>query len=518
MSILLVDDESESRELVREALASEGFDVRPTDCGELALASVVVDRPELILLDIRMPRMDGFEVCQRLKESDQTRDIPIIILSASCESSDRVKGLRLGAVDFISKPVQKEELLARVRTHLELSRLRIHLEERVAERTTQLLESEGRFRAIADAAPVMIWIAGLDKLCTFFNQRWLEFTGRKMHDELGNGWADGVHRDDFDRCLATYTASFDARRHFEMEYRLRRSDGEYRWVLDRGVPRFSPAGVFAGYIGSCTDITELKQNQERMLASQKLESLGVMAAGVAHDFGNLLGTILVDADLALSETVPGSPGRDRVEEIADIAQRAAEIVNLLMASAGAQTSSDTLGSVNVSTEVEQVLRLLKVSLSKQAIVRTSLAKDLPPVRGNVGQIRQVLMNLIANASEALTGKEGTITVTTDCVRLAPEIDHLLSAPAGDYVRVTVSDTGCGMAPDTRTRIFDQFFTTKSTGRGLGLAAVNGIVRSLGGSIHVESARGDGSTFEVFFPSDSASKPLAVGAGCAEHAT
>jgi PAS domain S-box-containing protein len=126
----------------------------------------------------------------------------------------------------------------------------------------KLRESEERFRTVADTAPLMIWMAGLDKLCIFFNKPWLEFTGRTMEQELGNGWADGVHPDDLDRCLTTYISSFDARRSFQMEYRLRRADGEYRWVLDNGTPRHHE-GEFAGYIGSCIDITEVLHHRLR---------------------------------------------------------------------------------------------------------------------------------------------------------------------------------------------------------------------------------------------------------------
>ena len=134
--------------------------------------------------------------------------------------------------------------------------LRKHAEE-------ALRESEARFRTVADAAPVMIWMSGTDKLCNFFNKGWLDFTGRMVEQELGNGWAEGVHREDFDRCLDVYVNSFDARQPFTMEYRLRRNDGEFRWVLDTGTPRFADDGTFLGYIGSCIDITELKRAEEK---------------------------------------------------------------------------------------------------------------------------------------------------------------------------------------------------------------------------------------------------------------
>src|SRR5216110_911842 len=134
--------------------------------------------------------------------------------------------------------------------------LRKHAEE-------ALRESEARFRTVADAAPVMIWMSGTDKLCNFFNKGWLEFTGRAIDQELGSGWTEGVHAEDRHRCVGVYKRAFDARKPFTMEYRLRRSDGEYRWVLDNGTPRFAPDGTFLGYIGSCIDITERKQAQER---------------------------------------------------------------------------------------------------------------------------------------------------------------------------------------------------------------------------------------------------------------
>src|SRR4029077_1764237 len=142
-----------------------------------------------------------------------------------------------------------------------------------------LRESEERFRIVADAAPVLIWMSGVDKLCTFFNRTWLEFTGRSLEQEMGNGWAEGVHREDLQKCLRTYTEAFGVRKPFVMQYRLRRNDGEYRWISDDGVPRFDAHGAFAGYIGSCVDITELLRQQKEL---HQFEERVALAAEAAH--------------------------------------------------------------------------------------------------------------------------------------------------------------------------------------------------------------------------------------------
>ena len=163
------------------------------------------------------------------------------------------------------------------------------IEERVTGES-ELRESESRFQIVADAAPVLIWMSGVDKLCTFFNKPWLDFTGRAMEQEIGNGWAEGVHRDDFERCLQVYTSAFDARQPFVMQYRLRRTDGEYRWISDQGVPRHDPEGRFAGYIGSCVDVTDLvnkdqalRESEERMRMAADAVNLGIWEWDLTSD-------------------------------------------------------------------------------------------------------------------------------------------------------------------------------------------------------------------------------------------
>jgi PAS domain S-box-containing protein len=155
---------------------------------------------------------------------------------------------------------------------------------------TAVRESEERFRAMADAAPVMIWASDPSKLCNYFNQPWLDFVGRPLSKELGNGWAENVHQDDYDVCLQTYNSAFDARRSFTMEYRLRRHDGEYRWILDNGVPRLASDGSFAGYIGSCIDITSRKRNEDELRELKDRADADVLALRDLHELNVQLTT------------------------------------------------------------------------------------------------------------------------------------------------------------------------------------------------------------------------------------
>ena len=361
-----------------------------------------------------------------------------------------------------------------------------------------LRESEERFRTMADTAPVMIWVAGPDKKCTFFNKPWLTFTGRTLEEEMGDGWATGVHADDLGRCWETYATAFDARRAFQMEYRLRSADGSYRWIRDEGVPRFEPDGSFAGYIGSCIDVTDARRAQEEALARQKLECIGVLAGGIAHRFNNLLGSILASTQLALADVAPGSPAHEELLRINTVSMGAAAIVSELLVYAGKENKG--FEPIEISTVVSEMLQLLRVSISKQATFQVDLARDLPLVQGNASQIRQVVMNLVTNASEALGEKAGVITITTSKAACPRAANGNGKAPSADGVRLEISDTGCGMTQEVVARMFDPYFTTKFAGRGLGLAAVQGIVRGHRGTIQTISSPGQGTCFEILLPS------------------
>jgi PAS domain S-box-containing protein len=259
------------------------------------------------------------------------------------------------------------------------------------------------------------------------------------------------------------------------------------------IPVRNSAGRIHRIVGCCIDITDLKRAQEEALARQKLESVGVVAGGIAHDFNNLLGSILAEADLALAElSRPKMPAVEEVQRIKGLALRASEIVRELMIYAGQETAH--LESLDLSRLFDEMLQLLKVSISKHAILKTDLAKNLPTIQANATQMRQLVMNLITNASEAIGESQGEIYVTTE----------LVSVPVGKFVRLEVSDTGCGMSPETLAKIFEPFFTTKFAGRGLGMAVVMAIVRNHGGAINVGSVPGQGTRVGIILPGSGAS--------------
>ena len=256
------------------------------------------------------------------------------------------------------------------------------------------------------------------------------------------------------------------------------------------------------------DITEQKRAEEgrkrleaQMQQSQKLESLGVLAGGIAHDFNNLLTGILGHASLALMGLSPLSPARDNVKQIEITTRRAAELTKQMLAYSG--KGRFMVEPLQISEVVEEMAHLLEISTSKKCVVKYNFAKGLPPIEADATELRQVIMNLVINASEAIGDKSGIIVVSTGMTHYDGAylkdtyVDD--SLPAGPYVYLEVADTGCGMTPEVRARLFDPFFTTKFTGRGLGLAALLGIMRGHGGAVKVYSEPGRGSTFKVLFP-------------------
>ena len=298
---------------------------------------------------------------------------------------------------------------------------------------------------------------------------------------------------------------------FEHEHRIRRASGEWIWVQSRGqVMDHDEDGRPRHVVGTCVDITgrrraeaERAELQAKMQQAQKLESLGILAGGIAHDFNNLLCGVVGAADLAL-EDLASHPARVDLEQIREAGQRATELCRQLLAYSG--RGRFLVEPLDLSAVVKAMGHLLQVSISKKVELRYDLERDLPTVEADATQLRQVILNLIVNASEAIGEQEGAVTLSTSVKQcdhdyLRGYIDDKLSP--GRYVSLEVADTGCGMGPDTLRRLFDPFFTTKFTGRGLGLAATLGIVRGHRGTIKVRSTPEKGTTFEILLPASAA---------------
>ena len=354
-----------------------------------------------------------------------------------------------------------------------------------------LRESEERFRTTADAAPVMIWFGDPEGRLTFVNEQFIRFAGLPAEQLWGHGWTQAVHPDDLEPARALFSSPDGARESHQLECRVRRADGAFRHLLGSTHPRYA-GSQYAGQVGSAIDITDLKRREEENLVRQKLESIGILASGIAHDFNNLMGSVLAQSELASTLLAAGEAPADELKRIGDVARRGSEIVRQLMMYAGRE--NEPTAQVDVSRIVTEMLDLLGVSITKHATLKAELGAELPPVRADAAQIRQIVMNLITNASEAIAGADGEIRVAT--------------SKEGDCVRLEVSDTGCGMDRETQARIFDPFFTKKSAGRGLGLPVVQGIVSALDGAIEVASEPGKGATFVVLLP---CAEPVADGA-------
>jgi signal transduction histidine kinase/CheY-like chemotaxis protein len=281
-----------------------------------------------------------------------------------------------------------------------------------------------------------------------------------------------------------------------MDFRIVRPDSELRTVTFYSQVVLDEVGSPRHIFGACQDVTDERRAQEQALASRKLETMGTLANGIAHDFNNLLGGVLAQAELALSELAAGSRPEEELKSICGIAMSGSEIVRQLMIYSGQERGAP--GLVNVARAVEEMAEILKLSISKRATLHTDVDQDLPLLRGSGAQIRQIVMNLVMNASEAIGDRDGVVRLTARRVEVGQ--DRLPGIPGdaaeGDFVQLEVTDTGKGMTPETRARVFDPFFTTKPLGHGLGLPVVSGIVRSLGGAIDVASEPGAGTTFRV----------------------
>ncbi len=477
-----------------------------------------MEGPDAILLDIQMPGMDGFEATRRLKSIPSTQHIPVILVTAHrSDSACRVKGLECGADAFLSKPIDEAELVAQIKAMVRIKRSedavrleRDSLEALVAQRTGELLlanqelkenlerlaQSEARYSRAVRGTSDGLWDWDLKSGDYYYSPRWKELLGF-ADDELVNEadtFFSRLHPDEVARVQDALDAHFSGRSPFDLELRLRTREELYLKVRCRGQAEWNTEGEAVRLSGAITDITERQEMEEQLRQSQKMEAVGQLAGGVAHDFNNVLTVIAGYANILKMDLPDDSQHLELVEQIAVASERAAQLTRGLLAFSRKQAMAPQ--QTDVGEIVHRVEQFLVRVIGEDIQLKTELLPERLPVFVDLGQIEQVLVNLAANARDAMP-RGGTFTIATGL----QEAGAGPAGASGAHAVIIVSDTGKGMDEETRNRIFEPFFTTKEVGKGtgLGMAIVYGIIQQHKGSIRVSSTPGHGTTFTIEIP-------------------
>ena len=505
--ILIVDDERPNRQLLEVMLAPEGFHLLTAASGEEALAIVAQQPPDLILLDVLMPGMDGYQVVDKIKGSLATQNIPLIMISDLDDRNARMLGLSAGAEDVLTKPVDRAELCVRVRN---LLHLKAHgdphdtdsqmPEREPGSRTADLVEGERLYRATFDAAPIGIVHEGLDGEWLRVNQRLCNLLGYSREELRTLAVQEYMQSDEvageaeFVRQMAAGTRD----RHVIDEKRYRRRDGSFVWArVNMSVHRDAEARP-QYFISVIEDITERRMLEAQVRQANKMDAIGQLASGVAHDFNNLLTVIQGFAELMTADVVLASQHGKDLGEILKAAERASGLTRQLLAFSRQQVLNTV--PLDVNGMIKEMAGMLGRLIGERIEIVLVLAPDLPLALADRGQLEQVVMNLMVNARDAMPGG-GRVTIETADIELENSSFHEETVMHGRYVMLAITDTGSGMSSETRRRLFEPFFTTKEPGKGagLGLSTTYGIIKQSNGYIWVYSEPARGTTFKVYVP-------------------
>ena len=490
--ILVVEDESAIAELIAVNLRHNGF--RPIWAMDSASAERELDAavPDLILLDVNLPDLSGIEVCQRLRAHPSTSAIPIVHLSATfVQPDDLAVGIAQGADGYLTHPVEPKVLIATVQAFLRL---------KAAERSRA---SEERYRTMVDQAADAIFVHDDRGKLIDANRKACQSLGYDREELLSKSIID-IDPNAIESSKGDLWAKVIAGEQHTFETRQVRKDGtEFPVEVTLGSVTL-PSG--AAVLGLVRDISDRKRHeleraklQAELLKAQKLESVGRLAGGVAHDFNNMLGVILGHAEMALEAVDPSSPIRDDLVGIQKAAERAASLTRQLLAFASKQAVSPVV--LDLNSTVEEMVKLLSRLIGENVELEWHPWPDLWPVRMDPSQLDQILTNLCANSKDAIAGA-GKVTIQTSNASFdqAYCADHPECVP-GDYVLLSVADNGCGMDQATADNALEPFFTTKQRGKGtgLGLATVYGIVNQNHGFVRIRSQPKKGTTVDICLP-------------------
>ena len=532
--ILVVDDNSDMRSYVQRLLGTR-WEVDVAEDGQSALESIRKRKPDLMLSDVMMPRLDGFGLIRELRADPALRDLPVILLSARAGEDARIDGLQGGADDYLTKPFSARELIARVTANLAMARLR-------REATLELRESESRFRNMAENSPVILWMTDQTGDVVYINRRWSEFTGQTVEAASGRGVWEMIHPEDRGTSHETFIEASAAHESFRAEYRLHHREGGFRWALSAAAPRISDDGEFLGYIGSVIDISERK-DAERVLQeanellearvtaaiaeqaeaeaqlrqAQKMEAVGRLTGGIAHDFNNVLQVIGGNLQL-LTRDVSGSlRGEQRLSTAITALDRGAKLASQLLAFGRRQPLAPKV--INLGRLIRDISDMLRRAIGEGIEIETIIGGGLWNTFVDGAQVENALLNLAINSRDAMNG-HGKLTIEAGNASLDDAYATQRSEVVpGQYVMLAVSDTGSGIPADLVDRVFEPFFTTKPEGQGtgLGLSMVYGFVKQSGGHVKIYSELGQGTTIRIYLPRSRQPEDVATQVD-PEHAT
>jgi len=503
LRLLLVEDSEQDAELVLCELRRGGYDVtyERVQTGDAMRHALVHNHWDIVLSDYSMPGFSGTGALEVLNSVGQ--DLPFIVISGTIGEETAVASLKAGAHDFLTKG-QLARLLPAVARELQ------DVAERRARRRAQdaLKRSENRYRSLVDHAVFGVYQSTMDGRFLMVNPALVNILGYGSTRELLEVDGQSLYAEP-EEAGAVLRRLREKGQIAGEEAIWRRKNGDSIRVRLSGRLAEAPPDNHVVVEVFVEDVTERHRLEAQLRQAQKMEAIGQLAGGVAHDFNNMLTAILGYTALLTDQIGPDEPIGQDLREIAGAAQRAAALTKQLLAFSRQQAMP--IAALDLSKAVENVDALLRRLIGEQITVRTALAEDLHTVMAEASLIDQVLINLCVNARDAMP-EGGTLTIEARNVDVdRKESNRSSEAKPGSYVRLSVTDNGTGMSPEVRARIFEPFFTTKDRGRGtgLGLAAVYGTVKQLGGFVTVDSQLGRGSAFHLYLPKADAAIEVAV---------
>jgi PAS domain S-box-containing protein len=526
--ILVVDDDERNLLAIQTVLDDIG-DVVLAKTGEDALRQLLMGEFAVILLDVYMPGMDGYETARIIRGREQTRRIPIIFLSAiNKEHEHLMRGYSMGAVDYVFKPVEPIVLRSKAAVFVDLFQMTREI-RRKAQQEQQLLDanlrtnaellhteqelrrSEQRQAIIIESLPIILYLEdpqASPRVPKFITGNFRLLTGFDFKEILGTPtlWRDRLHPDDRERAIAAFESGREGRG-YSVEYRWLCADGTYKHFLDQAVLLRDGASGATEYAGTLLDVTERKDLESQLLHVRKMDAIGQLSGGIAHDFNNLLAAVLSGLELLQRRARLAPEHRPILDMTRHAAQQGSEVVSRLLAFARKQNLEPTCIDLHeLSSAVNQ---LLAHTLGGLVMLEWELPADLWQPYADEAQLELTLMNLAINARDAMP-EGGTIRISGRNVVVDGEDEAGMTS--GHYVAISVADTGSGIPAELLERVAEPFFTTKAVGKGtgLGLSMVYGFAQQSGGTLRIESELGSGTCMTIWLPRASATSALAAG--------